>query len=246
MKKKFRILTALIVITLVFTMMQSVAFGYDSPYPGVSIDLPDISNLALGESITFTPTVTDKDTGKNLTANIIYEAEDIQGVKLTDSNGKRISNGNCANEPRDKSFKAPITVTRISCTDCWFGLCAYDTTGEYKGLIAAKQVEFRNLPKSKNTLTVKTKKVTVRYSKLKARKQTISAKKAFAVSKAKGTVSYKKAGGNKKITIAKNGRITIRKGLRKGNYNLKVKVRASGDDDYKSITKTVTVKIKVN
>lgn len=246
MKKGFRFWTVLFVITLMLTIMQFVAFGYNSPYPGVSIKISDFnSKLGLGESFTFIPTVIDSDTGKDLTANIVYEAQDIHGVTLTDSNGKKIQNGDCAYEPRENSFKAPITVIRTSREECWFDLCAYDSTGEYTGLIALKSFEFKKLPKAKNPITVKAKKVTIKYSKLKKTNQKVSAKKAFTVSKAKGNVSYKKIKGNKKITIAKNGTITLKKSLKKGTYYLKVEVKAKGNDEYKSSTKNVTVKITV-
>ena len=70
--------------------------------------------------------------------------------------------------------------------------------------------------------------------------------KAIKVSGAKGTVTYAKAGGNKKIRInKKTGKITIKKKLKKGTYKLKVKVKAAGNSKYKAATKTVTVKIKV-
>lgn len=246
MKKSFSFWTMLLVITLMLTMMQPVAFGYNSPYAGVSINATDFNSaLGLGESFTFTPTVIDSDTGKDLTANIVYEAEDIHGVTLIDSNGKKIQNGDCGYKPRDKSFKAPITVTRISREECRFVLNAYDSTGEYTGIITGKTFEFRKLPKAKNPITVKAKKVTIKYSKLKKNSQKVSAKKAFTVSKAKGNVSYKKIKGNKKIAIAKNGIITLTKGLKKGTYSLKVEVKAKGNDEYKSSTKNVTVKITV-
>ena len=42
------------------------------------------------------------------------------------------------------------------------------------------------------------------------------------------------------------GKITVKKGTRKGLYTLKVKIRANGTTYYKpSATKTVTVKIRV-
>lgn len=42
-----------------------------------------------------------------------------------------------------------------------------------------------------------------------------------------------------------NGKITIKKGLKKGTYKIKVKVTAAGNKSYKSAVKTVTVKIVV-
>ena len=109
--------------------------------------------------------------------------------------------------------------------------------------------------KLSNTLSVKGKTVKVRYSKLKKKSQKIARSKAIKVSKAQGKVTYKKirVGSKKtnkkygkKITInAKNGKITVKKGLKKGTYKVKVKVRAAGNSKYKALTKTVTFKIRV-
>jgi hypothetical protein len=80
---------------------------------------------------------------------------------------------------------------------------------------------------------------------LKKKNQVITIKKAFTVSKAQGKVTYKKAGGNAKIVINSAGKITVKKGLKKGTYKLKVKVTAAGNTTYKAGAKTVTVTIKV-
>lgn len=101
------------------------------------------------------------------------------------------------------------------------------------------------LPKKANTLTVKAKKPTVKFTKLKKKNQTIALKNVMTVSKAQGKVTFKKASGNKKITVAKNGKITVKKGLKKGTYKIKVKVTAAGTAEYKTATKTVTIAIKV-
>jgi hypothetical protein len=62
----------------------------------------------------------------------------------------------------------------------------------------------------------------------------------------KGKVTYKKAKGSKKITVAKNGKVSVKKGCKAGTYALTVKVRAKGNDNYKaSKWKTVKVKVKV-
>ena len=70
-------------------------------------------------------------------------------------------------------------------------------------------------------------------------------------SKAQGKVTYKKVSVikkkfAKKITVnKKTGKITVKKGLKKGTYKLKIKVTAAGTTAYKAGSKTVTVKIKV-
>ena len=107
------------------------------------------------------------------------------------------------------------------------------------------EVVIKTYNKKANTLTVKAKKPTVKLAKLKKKNQTIARKSAIAVSKAQGKVTYKKSSGNKKITVSKAGKITVKKGLKKGTYKVKIKVTAAGNATYKAKTKTVTVKIKV-
>jgi hypothetical protein len=99
--------------------------------------------------------------------------------------------------------------------------------------------------KATNTLTASGKTVTVKYTKLKKKNQTILRSSAISVSNAKGTVTYKKSSGNSKITVASTGKFTVKKGLKKGTYKVKVKVTAAGNSQYKSLTKIVTVTIKV-
>ena len=55
---------------------------------------------------------------------------------------------------------------------------------------------------------------------------------------ATGDVTFKKVSGDKKITVAKNGKVTVKKGLKKGTYTLKVKVTGK-------TVKTTTAKVKV-
>lgn len=105
-----------------------------------------------------------------------------------------------------------------------------------------KQKVSFNVFKKSNTMKVKSKTV-----KAKAKKKTtIKKSKAFKIKDAKGKVTFKKVKGNKKIKINKKGKITVKKGLKKGKtYKLKVKVYANGDLTYASAYKTVTVKIKI-
>ena len=46
-------------------------------------------------------------------------------------------------------------------------------------------------------------------------------------------------------TVVGNGNITVKKGLKKGTYKIKVNVTAAGNTTYKAVTKAVTVTIKV-
>lgn len=99
------------------------------------------------------------------------------------------------------------------------------------------------IKKYANTMTVKTAARTVKFKKVKAKKQVV---KAITVKKAKGKVTYTKASGSAKLTVNKTtGKITVKKGTKKGTYKAKVKVKAPGNGNYKALTKTVTVTIKV-
>lgn len=99
----------------------------------------------------------------------------------------------------------------------------------------------------KNTLRAKGRSVSVRAADLKKGSVSIDRKKAIKVSKAKGTVTYTIKSGIKGIKVnKKSGKITLKKGLKKGKYSVKIKVRAAGKGAYLPATRTVTVKVKVN
>ena len=101
------------------------------------------------------------------------------------------------------------------------------------------------LSKKTQPMKVTVKKVTVKFTILKKKTQTVAKKKVFIVKNSKGTVSFKKTSGNKKITVSKAGKVTVKKGLKKGTYKVKVKVTAAGTTAYKAGSKTVTVKIVI-
>ena len=93
-----------------------------------------------------------------------------------------------------------------------------------------------------NPMTAKAKTVKAKASK----KTKIAAKKAFVVKDAEGAVTYKKMSGNKKISVAKNGKVTVKKGLKAGKtYKVKVVISAAGNDEYKAGEQVVTLKVKI-
>ena len=62
----------------------------------------------------------------------------------------------------------------------------------------------------------------------------------------KGKLSYKKTSGSSGIYVnSKTGKITVKKGMKKGNYKIKVQIKAAAKGNYKAGTKTVTVTVKV-
>ncbi len=118
------------------------------------------------------------------------------------------------------------------------------TSSPYTGSIS----KTFKITKRANTLAVKGKTATVKYKALKKKTQYLGVAMVIKVTnKGQGTRSYVKVSGNKKITInKKTGKVTVKKGLKKGTYTVKVKVKAAGKGTYKeSAWKYVTIKIRV-
>ncbi len=166
----------------------------------------------------------------------------ISGIKNTTYTGKAkkpvptvVYDGKTLKENKDYTLSYEDNVNA--------GTARVVVTGKGKYARSTK-VTFK-INKAKNTLAVSTKKTNIKYSKLKKQKKTISASKVFKIKESIGEVTYKKKSGNKKITVSKSGKITIKKGLKKGTYKIKVKVTAAGDKNHKAGTKAVTLTIYV-
>jgi hypothetical protein len=107
-----------------------------------------------------------------------------------------------------------------------------------------------NFEVAPNPMAIKGKTATVKYKKLKKKKQTLSASKVLnGLGTARGSMTFTKVSGNGKISINKStGKVTIKKkGLKKGKtYSVKVKIKAAGNYGYDpSEEQIVTFKIKV-
>lgn len=98
-----------------------------------------------------------------------------------------------------------------------------------------------------NPMVVASRAKVVKYSKLKKKAQTFKGGVVFK-RKAQGRVTYAKVakGSSKRLSINKTtGRITVRKGTKRGSYSMKVKVTAAGNSIYKAASKTVIVRVRV-
>lgn len=84
---------------------------------------------------------------------------------------------------------------------------------------------------------------TFKAKKLKKKKKTF---RINATCDSDEKLTYKKISGNKKITISKNGKVTVKKGLKKKTYKVKVRITAPSTDTYRSesVTKTIVIKVK--
>ncbi len=121
-----------------------------------------------------------------------------------------------------------------------------------KGEFAGTTVASYRIDKAANPMTVKAKTVKLKAKKLKKKKQTIKRTKAITIKGARGKLTYTKVKVNKKKKIAKKftvnkktGKITVKKGVKKGTYRVTIRVTAAGTADYKPLSRTVTVKIRV-
>ncbi len=113
--------------------------------------------------------------------------------------------------------------------------------GAYKGTLFTS-TDY-TIKKAYQKPTVTPSKKTVYYSKLKKRTQYVTMKTTGN----KGAVTYSKSSGSKNLTVNKYGKISVKKGTRKGTYSIKVKVYCKyvGYKYYsKTLYKTVKVVVK--
>ena len=153
-------------------------------------------------------------------------------------------------ETTEAAQSIPATNNHVSDKGTLTKAATYTATGvkTYKCATCGKVLRTQTIPKlakKANPIAATPLKPSVKFSKLKKKNQSVAISKALKVTGAKGNLSYAKAGGNKKISVAKSGKITIKKGLKKGTYKIKIKVTASGNAAYKAGSKTVTVAITV-
>ena len=93
------------------------------------------------------------------------------------------------------------------------------------------------------TIKVKTTAKNYKYTTLKKKAQAFT---MGATVNSKGTLTYKKLSGSSAITVnSKTGKVTVKKGIKKGTYTAKIKVYAAAKGNYKAGSKTVTVTVKV-
>lgn len=111
--------------------------------------------------------------------------------------------------------------------------------GKYQG---GYSIDY-TIRKAKNPIIVKPITKTVKYSAVKKKAAAVA---PLSISKAQGTLSYKKVSGSSKLTVnAKTGKVTVKKGTKKGTYKVKIKVTVSGTSKYGSASKAVIATVKV-
>ncbi|SFA69904.1 hypothetical protein SAMN05216249_10194 [Acetitomaculum ruminis DSM 5522] len=96
------------------------------------------------------------------------------------------------------------------------------------------------IKKASQKITNVTKSKTIAYKKVAQKAQTFN-----LVAKAASKLTYVKVSGNKNIQISKSGKVTVKKGLKKGTYKIKVKLTAAKTSNYNAATSTNTITVKV-
>jgi hypothetical protein len=116
-----------------------------------------------------------------------------------------------------------------------------------KGILAGAGTAEFIIRKSDNMLSVKSRTAKISYRKLKKKSRTLVVSKVIRFkNKGVGQLTYTAVNNSRKISInKKTGTVTLKKGIKKGTYKLKVKVRADGNNNYNAVAKTVTAKIIV-
>lgn len=109
---------------------------------------------------------------------------------------------------------------------------------------AEEQVHVKVI-KAEQKAKIKGRTLAVKAATLKKKNMTVKPAKVIKVSNAVGKVTYSRKSGSKKIVVRKNGKVTIKKGLKKGTYKVKVNVKAAGSKNYKKFSKAVTFTVKV-
>lgn len=122
--------------------------------------------------------------------------------------------------------------------------------GKYTGTIT----KTFTIDKAANPLSCKAKTATIKFAKLKKKSRILDVGKVLKFAKKgqgkmtytlssakKGKKSFKKYIKINKIT----GKVTIKKGLNKGTYKVKIKVIAAGNAKYKAGSKTIILIIKI-
>lgn len=139
----------------------------------------------------------------------------------------------------DSSCKKALKSTPVN-AGTYYVKATVAASGNYKAA-TSKAVK---LVINKKSASISTKKLTATYKVANVKK----AAKTYSLgasTTSKGKLTYKKVSGSTKITVDKAGKIKIAKKTAKGTYTAKIKITSASTTNYKSASKTVTVKVIV-
>ena len=116
------------------------------------------------------------------------------------------------------------------------GQAEYDEEQEKR----EREHEKENRKQQRFTVTVKGGTVT----QARVKKKAVTAAE-IKVKKSYGKLTFSKVSGSKKLTVNSKGKITLKRGARKGKYKIKVRITAAGNSQYKAAAKNVIAVIRV-
>lgn len=175
---------------------------------------------------------------KNLIYNAHYRKYTKEDAKVTGSKGKvtfkYFSDVDCKNR---------ISVLSIVDVGTYYAKAYVEEDNYFSA--AESTVAKLIITKRPQVISVAGKIFPASYEKLKNSDQTFAASMGTTVRLNKGKLSYSKQSGDAKIKIASDGKITVKKGIKKGIYKVKVMVKSSSTKNYRATSKTVTVRVNV-
>ena len=194
---------------------------------------------------------------KAATKTVTVKVASYKGAKKQSVTGVKTT---ISKKYKDKAFrlnaKAKTKLTYVSSNT---KVATVDKNGKVtiKGAgtakITIKAAETTKYKRTSKTVTIKVAKaapvIKVKAAsksyKASALKKKAQSFKLGASANSKGKVSFKKTSGNAGIAVSSTGKVTVKKGLKKGTYKVKVRVSAAANGSYKARSKTVTVTVKV-
>ena len=151
-------------------------------------------------------------------------------AKAIDTIAKRLEQSNATGDAK--------TAVLAVCMEATNAVRKATTEAEINKVIASLG---QNIAEAKMVFTGNTLKA------LKKKKTTFGAKKAFKIKNAPSKLTFSKINkaGKSKIKVSKAGKITVKKGLKKGTYKVKVRVVTKATSTLKAFKKETIIKIKV-
>ena len=166
----------------------------------------------------------------------------MSGIKTQTYNGKQQRQTSLVLKINEKTLVKDVdyTVSYSSLINAGKVTMTIKGIGDYEGKII--KTFTRN--KAKNPLSFKYYNKTVYYSKVRSSAQVI---KPIYISKKVGTLKYTKLSGSstKLLLNQTTGKVTVKKGTKKGKYKIRIKVYASGNSNYNSTYAIRTIYITV-
>ena len=166
----------------------------------------------------------------------------VSGLKTLTYNGKAQTQQPVV-KVGSKTLKKGTDYTVVTTGNKNAGKATVTITGKgnYKG---TAKTAF-TIAKAANPAKVTVAQKAVKLADVKKKAQAAS---PISVAKAQGAVTYAKvaSGSSSYLSVNKTtGKVTVKKGTKKGTYTIKVKVSVAGNANYKALTKTVTAKVQV-